>query len=786
MRWLAWTMLMAIAVGAGAAGVNGELNPVLRHPHGSAATPIAAVIVKLRSAGHSAQRAQVRPAQDRIAALTARTGLTLHAARSITDVLHVIHVQPAVTGEPIAATVERLRADPEVEYAEPDQRRYPHATTPNDALFSEQWYLQQSSAATPSALDAVTAWDTTTGGIGTTGTTGIVIADLDTGVRFEHPDLQWAGSGGRLLPGYTFISDTFVANDGDAQDTDASDPGDWVTQADSRQPECASLPTGSTFPIPSSWHGTRVSGLLGALSNNGTGIAGVTWSAWLLPVRVLGKCGGLDSDIITGMLWAAGIPVSGVPNNPYPARIENMSLGGTGTCPQLYADVIGQLTAKGVLVVASAGNEGGPVDAPANCAGVAGVAGLRHAGTKVGYSSLGPEIALGAPAGNCVNTTAGSPCLYPITSTTNQGTTTPGVDGYTDQTSNPNLGTSFSAPLVSGIAALMLAVNGNLTSAQLIARLKEGSQPFPQTSPGTVPAPPMCHVPTGPNDVQNSECICTLNGQTCGAGMASASGSVNAALRPIAAVRVPASVAPGMNVTLDASGSSTACNQTIASYQWASSDPAHPVTNSTGPSTTVAAPASGTFNVTLTVTDDAGKKDLATVTVGSTAATSSAPATAGTNACLTAIAVPSPVTVSVLPATGSLQAGSGTTQSFTATVADTLNTQVTWQVNTIAGGNATVGTISSAGIYTVPAMVPSPATVTVTAISLADATRSASAMVTITAAAAAPAPSSSGGGGGALDVLSLLALALAGLASVLLSPYNSRWAASSHGRCARR
>jgi hypothetical protein len=206
----------------------------------------------------------------------------------------------------------------------------------------------------------------------------------------------------------------------------------------------------------------------------------------------------------------------------------------------------------------------------------------------------------------------------------------------------------------------------------------------------------------------------------------------------------------------------------------------------------VTAPASGTFNVTLTVTDDAGKQDLATVTVGSTAATSSAPATAGTNACLTAIAVPSPVTVSVLPATGSLQAGSGTTQSFTATVADTLNTQVTWQVNTIAGGNATVGTISSAGVYTVPAMVPSPATVTVTAISLADATRSASAMVTITAAAAAPppapapAPASSGGGGGALDVLSLLALALAGLASALLGPYNSRWAASSHGRCARR
>src|SRR5260370_14926533 len=108
----------------------------------------------------------------------------------------------------------------------------------------------------------------------------------------------------------------------------------------------------------------------------------MTWSAWLLPVRVLGKCGGLDSDILAGMLWAAGIPVSGAPTNPYPARIENMSLGGTGSCPQQYVDVIGQLTAKGVLVVASAGNKRGPVDAPANCAGVGGLAGLRHAGSQ--------------------------------------------------------------------------------------------------------------------------------------------------------------------------------------------------------------------------------------------------------------------------------------------------------------------------------------------------------------------------------------------------------------------
>ena len=761
MRWLAWTMLMATAFGAGAAGLNSEFNPVRTPPQGSAANETGRVIVKLRTAGASGQRSKFQSAQDRISALMGRTGLTLRAMRPVTEFLHGVRVDPAVAGESIAATVERLRADPEVEYAEAEHWRYPHATTPNDPVFSQQWYMQASSATTPSAVDAVTAWDTTTG------STGLVIADLDTGVRFEHPDLQWAGSGGRLLPGYTFISDTFVANDGDARDADASDPGDWVVQADLSKPECTGGTAGN-----SSWHGTRVSGILGALSNNGVGIAGMTWSAWLLPVRVLGKCGGGDLDIVAGMLWAAGIPVSGAPNNLYPARIENMSLGGTGSCPQVYADTISQLSAQGVLVVVSAGNEGGPVDAPANCPGAAGVAGLRHAGTKVGFSSLGREIALSAPAGNCVNTTGG-PCLYPITTSFNTGATTPGASGYTDQVNAPNLGTSFSAPIVSGIAGLMLAVNGTLTPAQLIARLKQGSLAFPQTS-ASVPAPPMCHVPASASDLQAQECICTLDGQTCGAGMANASGAVNAALRPFAVVP-SSSTAAGANVALDASGSSAACHHTIASYQWVSSDPAaHPVSSPSGPTTTVTAPASGSapFTVTLTVTDDAGKTDQATVTVSSSTATSSAPATAGTSACLSPITVPPPaVTVSVSPLTGSLQAGTGATETLTATVGYTLNTQVTWQVNTVAGGNATVGTITTGGVYTVPTTVPSPATVTVTAVSAADSTRSGSATITITA------PSSGGGGGGgggALDVLSLLALTLGGLTRAISRPYNSR------------
>jgi serine protease len=773
MRWLAWSMLIAVAGGAGAAGPSREFNPVRAPAHASFQTGIQRIVLKLNSAQRTQQAAP--PWRQRVSALVARRGLTLRALRPVTETLHAIVVEPAVAGEPIAATLERLRADPEVEYAEINQRRFPHAL-PNDPLFSQQWYLQPSSATTPAAIDALTAWDTSSG------STAVVIADLDTGVRFEHPDLLWAGSGGRLLPGYTLISDTFVSNDGDTYDTDASDPGDWVTMQDSTQTECSNV-TGP-FPLNSSWHGTRTAGLLGALTDNGTGIAGVTWHAWVLPVRVLGKCGGLDSDIVAGMRWAAGLEVldpngNPVPNNPYPARIENLSLGATGTCPADYAQTVSEVAAVGVLVVASAGNEGGPVDAPANCPGVAGVAGIRHAGTKVGYSSLGPEVALSAPAGNCVNTTAGSTCLYPITSTTNEGTTSPGANSYTDELNNPNLGTSFSAPQVSGIAALMLSVNGNLTPAQLTTRMQQSSLPFPQSSVGETTQPPMCHVPTGSADVQNLECICTLDGQTCGAGMANASGAVSAALRPIAALRAPASVASGMSVTLDASGSAAACQHAVASYQWMSSDPNHPVTSSSGPTTSVTAPATGSFTVTLTVTDDAGKQDVATVTLSPTLATTGAPSAAGTTACLAAVAVASPVSVSVSPTSTTVTAGG--TQVFSASVGGTLNTQVTWQVNQVTGGNATVGMISSAGTYSAPASVPSPSIVSVTAISAADPSRTGSAQVTIIAAASSG--GGGGGGGGGFDLLTL-----ATLAGVVLSrrSYSRRSAASSHERCARR
>jgi serine protease len=588
-------------------------------------------LVKLRA---TAGASGYEPAPGRIAALAARNGLEATQVQHIFSGIHLLRVRAAAGAAPTAA-LALLRADREVDYAELNQRRYPLAT-PDDTLFASQWYLQ---SAQPAAIDAQNAWDVTTG------VPGLVIADLDTGVRFDHPDLRNTQAN-RLLPGYNLISNAATANNAYGRGSDASDPGDWISTSDQKMPQFASCPVAN-----SSWHGTRVAGILGAISNNEMGITGATWEGWIEPVRVLGKCGGYDSDIIAAMAWAAGDHVDGVPDNPYPAQILNMSLGASGPCPSSYQQMVDELLAQGVLIVVSAGNEGGPVDAPANCIGAVGVAGLRQIGTKVGYSSLGPEIALAAPAGNCVNTAAG-PCLFSIETTTNSGTTVPAAASYTDEY-HFNVGTSFSAPLVSAIAGLMLAVNGNLTPPQLIGRLQAGAQPFPVSADPTVP---YCHVPASPSDLQTGECNCTAN--TCGAGMANANGAVLQALRPIAALSVPAAFAPGSTVLLDASGSAAACNATIVSYQWSFAPPllhAPPISNAGSARASIVAPAAPlSYTLMLTVTDDHGRTDSAPVTIGFDNGFTPAPASAGEHACLAA------VSYSTAPPNSGTPSGSGT------------------------------------------------------------------------------------------------------------------------------
>lgn len=687
------------------------------------------VIVKLRP--DAAGRARV--AGDALESIRSRTGIRARRTSALGTRLHMVEVEAEDASESLATTVARLNADAAVEYAEVDRRRHLHAV-PDDLLYAQQWYLQPTSAA-PSAIDAEHAWNVTTG------SGDVIVAFLDTGVLYDHPDLQSAGGGGRLLPGYDFVSSAGAANDGDGRDGDATDAGDWVTAAERRTAAFTGCDESN-----SSWHGTRVAGIIGARSDNAAGIAGATWQPWLLPVRVLGKCGGVDSDILAAMLWAAGIHVDGVPDNPYPAHVLNLSLGSDGACSRAYEDVLAAIAARGAVVVVSAGNEGGPVASPANCAGALAVAGLRHTGTKVGYSSLGPQIAVSAPAGNCVNTSG--VCLFSLVTTTNDGTTTPTIHSYTDQLKY-NVGTSFSAPIVAGIAALMASSNRNLDAPLLIERLQEGAtKPFPVASDASIP---QCHVPLGPNDVQASECSCTAD--TCGAGMANALGALEAALRPVAEVTVSGVSTPGRMVTLSGHASMAAAGRSVAAYEWSLQCGSGNFTAADSAVAVAEVPASGSFTLRLAITDDTGRVDRADVVVTPTAATRT-PGTAGAHAC-------APIDVSIAPAMSNVQVGN--TRSFAATVKNATDSTVTWQVNGIVGGNTTVGTISSIGEYTAPASAPAPAVVTVTAVSNEDRTRSGAGLITIIAApvagtTVAPTPS---GGGGAIDVAVLLSLLFA-------------------------
>jgi serine protease len=603
-----------------------EFNPVTHEPRDAATSATVGVIFKLRRDGAGAAIAKLAAGTDRIQALAKRTGLGMNLRREISDTMLASTVE--LTDASPQQILERLRSDTAVEFAVPDRRRFTQAT-PNDPLFGGQWYLQSTEV---SAVNAVAAWDLELG------RSGVVVAVLDTGILYDHPDLARGDAGGKLLPGFDFVTGVNQANDGGGRDADPSDPGDWINDSD----KAGRLAFTNCEVTGSSWHGTRVAGMIGALSNNAVGITGITWNSFILPVRVLGKCGGTDSDILAGMRWAAGLATPGATTNATPARILNMSLGATGACEQSYRSVIDELTALKVLVVISAGNDGTMVSSPADCPGVAAIAALRHAGSKVGFSNLGPEVTLGAPGGNCVNV-SGGPCLFSLDTTSNTGTTTPATHTFTNQQTT-NLGTSFSAPIVSGIAALMLSRNANLSTSQMLARLREGAAPFP-TSIADAPTIADCHVPVSTADLQLEQCLCTT--LTCGAGMANAVNSVIAADRPIAAIALPANVSAGQNVTLNAAGSAAACNRSVASFAWTVVQPTTNPPTIVGADTstaTVVAPTSGSVTVSVTVTDDQGHSDSATVLIGTNSASSTAPASAGTTACAPAITSgPTPV-----------------------------------------------------------------------------------------------------------------------------------------------
>ncbi|MGO4262736.1 S8 family serine peptidase [Lysobacter sp. TAB13] len=338
--------------------------------------------------------------------------------------------------------MRQIAADPNVEFVEPNARMTAFFT-PDDTRFGEQWGYT-----TASGINATQAWDVSTG-------TGVVVAVIDTGIT-SHSDLN-----ANIIGGYDFISDSTAARDSNGRDSNPADQGDWFVGSD----------CGVSYDSNSSWHGTHVAGTIAAVTNNAKGVSGVAYNAKVLPVRVLGRCGGTLADIADAITWASGGTVSGIPANPNPAEVINMSLGGSGACGSTYQTAIDGAVSRGVTVVVAAGN--GNINAsgarPANCTGVITVGAVDSTGARSVWSSsqksnYGAVVDVAAPGSN-------------ILSTLNAGTTTPGAESYASYG-----GTSMATPHVAGVVALLQAkATTPKTPAEIETILKNTARAFPAT-----------------------------------------------------------------------------------------------------------------------------------------------------------------------------------------------------------------------------------------------------------------------------------------------------------------
>ena len=378
-------------------------------------------------------------AADQMARLSTQAGVALTYFRLMSGDAHVLRLPARMPVAEVERIAAQLAALPEVEYAEPDyiMRTLQVRVFPNDPLFWQQWHYVG-----PIGIRLPLAWGITTGSSST------VVAVIDTG-HSQHTDLH-----NRFIGGYDFVSDIWRANDGDGRDPIPLDPGDWCFDHEE-----------------SSWHGTHVAGTIGANTNNGIGVAGVNWNTRMLSVRVLGRCGrGALSDVIDGMRWAAGLSVPAVPRNSFPAKVLNMSLGGSSpTCPTSLQSAITQINIAGSIIVVAAGNENRDASSvfPANCEGVITVGATNRVGARAPYSNYGNHVDVSAPGGGYVNM---------VLSTVNLGVQRPlfsNGDGYAQRP-----GTSMAAPHVAGVVSLMVGLRPCMTPAQAEFILRATARPF--------------------------------------------------------------------------------------------------------------------------------------------------------------------------------------------------------------------------------------------------------------------------------------------------------------------
>ncbi|GAB3062580.1 S8 family peptidase [Stenotrophomonas tumulicola] len=440
------------------------LVPLRQLPDASAVAPVQRFIVKYKPGSAPARdrsrvQSSLRAASaGAIGTQSVRGTLGLQALRRGATGAEIVAASRPLDAAEAQVVLRQLRQDPDVLYAQVDGIKHALDLMPNDPqLPVYQWDLLN----TVGGIYGPQAWEHSTG-------EGVVVAVLDTGST-PHADLK-----DNLIPGYDFVSwygqspdEPDVAGDGDGRDPDATDPGDWCEGS------------------PSSWHGTHVAGTVAAMTNNGLDVAGTAWGAKVQPVRVLGHCGGLTSDIADAIVWAAGGKIDGIPVNPTPADVINMSLGGGGGCEEdsVTQEAIDFAVSRGTTVVVAAGNSNADVSqfSPAGCNNVIAVGATGVGGTIASYTNFGSGVALAAPGGD-PSSNAGLSQGY-IWSTGNDGKTVAGKDALVGM-----MGTSMAAPHVAGIVALMQSAavgagRGALTPAQVHELLVASVRPFPVPPP---------------------------------------------------------------------------------------------------------------------------------------------------------------------------------------------------------------------------------------------------------------------------------------------------------------